>query len=144
MVLTDGVVMAIFNQQIKLSDLQIMVMKVLWERDKLSVSEVHKLINVQKELALTTVATLLKRMHEKGVVGFEKQGRQHLYFPLVSEKEVKTSMLANILTNLFDGNPSELVHHLVGQGGVDEKELGEIKDLLTQEKKDKVRGKKDE
>ncbi|WP_168204003.1 BlaI/MecI/CopY family transcriptional regulator [Aliikangiella coralliicola] len=133
-----------FNRQVKLSDLQLMVMKVLWEQGKLSVSEVHRLLNEQKELALTTVATLLKRMHEKGVVDFEKAGRQHLYFPLVSEEEVKTSMLSNILANLFDGNPTELVHHLVGQSEVDEEELGKIKAILSSEGATKEGGKGNE
>ena len=79
------------HQPIKLSDLQLLVMKVLWDHGKLSVSDAHQLLNEKKEMALTTVATLLKRMHEKDIVAFEKQGRQHLYYALISEQEVKTS-----------------------------------------------------
>jgi len=117
-------------QSIKLSDLQLLVMKVLWENGKLSVSDAHKLLNNKKEMALTTVATLLKRMHEKNIVAFEKQGRQHLYYALISEREVKTSMLSNLLANLFDGSPSELVHHLVAQEEVERSDLDKIKQLL--------------
>ena len=126
------------NRSIKLSDLQLLVMKVLWEKGKLSVSDAHDLLNQKKEMALTTVATLLKRMHEKNIVAFEKQGRQHLYYALVSEQEVKTSMLSNILANLFDGSPSELVHHLVAQDEVERSDLEKIKQLLAQE--DSVKG----
>ena len=122
------------NTPIKLSDLQISVMKVLWENGKLSVSDAHKLLNQNKELALTTVATLLKRMQEKGIVDHEKQGRQYLYFPLVSEKDVKSSMLSNMLSSLFDGKPEELVHHLVAQDDVAEKDLEKIRQLLLQGK----------
>ncbi len=119
---------------IKLSDLQLLVMKVLWEHGKLSVSEAHSLLNKKKKMALTTVATLLKRMQEKEIVAFEKQGRQFLYYPLISESDVKTSMLSNMLSNLFDGNPSELVSHLVSQDEVNQKDLEVIKKLLSEAK----------
>lgn len=119
---------------IKLSDLQLLVMKVLWKNGKLSVSDAHQLLNQKKEMALTTVATLLKRMHEKDIVAFEKQGRQHLYYAVISEQDVKTSMLSGILANLFDGNPSELVHHLVAQDEVEQSDLDRIKQLLAEEK----------
>jgi len=118
------------DTQFKLSDLQISVMKVLWQHGKLSVNETHKLLNQKRELALTTVATLLKRMQEKGIVDHEKAGRQYLYFALVSEKDVKTSMLSNMLSSLFDGKPDELVHHLVAQDDVAEADLDKIRQLL--------------
>lgn len=121
---------------IKLSDLQISVMKVLWKHGALSVSDAHKLLNENRELALTTVATLLKRMQEKGIVTHEKQGRQYLYSPLVSEEEVKSSMLGNMLSSLFDGKPDELIHHLVAQSEVAEDDLAKIRQLLSQDKKD--------
>jgi len=124
-----------FNSAIKLSDLQLIVMKILWEQGKLTVSEVHALANEQRELALTTVATLLKRMQEKNIVAFEKQGRQHVYFALVSEKDVKSSMLGNMLQHLFDGKPADLVHHLVGQEEINQDDLLKIKQLLSQENK---------
>ncbi|MCW8876009.1 MAG: BlaI/MecI/CopY family transcriptional regulator [Kangiellaceae bacterium] len=120
------------STQVKLSDLQLMVMKVLWQQGKLSVADTHQLLNQQKEMALTTVATLLKRMAEKNIVGYEKDGRQLLYYPLISEQETKTSMLSSLLSNLFNDNPSELVHHLVSQDEVNQDDLDKIQQLLQQ------------
>ncbi len=123
------------NKQIKLSQSQIDVMKVLWQQPKLSVSDVHQQLNQQKSLALTTVATMLKRLQEKGIVGYEKQGRQYLYFAQVSEAEVRSSMLGSLLNHLFDGEPEALVHHLVDQETVSDEDLQKIKALLDQEVK---------
>ena len=125
-----------FNNTIKLSDLQLAVMKVLWQQGKLSVSQVHLEMNKQRELALTTVATLLKRMHEKEILAVEKQGRLHFYSPLISEQEVKTSMLSNMLQHLFDGKPEDLVHHLVGQEEIKQTDLDKIQKLLSQGNED--------
>lgn len=123
-----------FDSKIKLSDLQIQLMKILWMHEKLPASEVHRLVNEQKELAPTTVATLLKRLQEKGCVDHEKQGRQFLYFAKVSEEEVKKSMLGSMLQNLFDGSPEQLVHHLVGQEDVKKSDLDKIHALLEKGK----------
>ena len=120
-------------KNIKLSNLQISVMKVLWTHGKLNVSSTHQLLNQVKPLALTTVATLLKRMEEKGIVGFEKQGRQHVYFSHISEADVKSSMLSNMLSHLFNDKPAELVHHLVDQDNITEDELMLIRKILAKE-----------
>jgi len=121
------------KQSVKLSDLQLSVMRVLWKHGKLSVSETHKQLNQKKLMALTTVATLLTRMQEKDIVAFEKRGRQFLYYPLISESDIKTSMLTNILNTLFDGNPSELVNHLVSQNDIKKGDLDKIKQLLQKD-----------
>ena len=124
------------NQQVKLSQPQIELMKVLWAGGKLSVNEVHQQLNQAKPLAPTTVATMLKRLEEKDIVGFEKSGRQHLYYAQVSEAEVQSSMLGNLLDHLFNGQPDALVHHLVDQESVSQADLKKIKALLDQEVSD--------
>ena len=121
------------NQSIKLSQAQIELMKVLWQQDGLSVSQVHEQLNEHKPLALTTVATMLKRLQEKGIVSHEKVGRQYLYTAQVSEQQVRSSMLGNLLNHLFDGEPEALVHHLVDQEQVSAEDLQKIRDLLDQE-----------
>lgn len=121
------------TKNIKLSNLQISVMKILWNNEQISVRNVHKLMNEVKPIALTTVATLLKRMEEKNIVGFEKNGRQHVYFPHISESDVKSSMLGNMLSHLFNNKPAELVHHLVDQDNMTEDELVLIRKILSQE-----------
>ena len=118
------------TDKIKLSDLQISVMKVLWRQQKVTVSEGHQALQATKPMAPTTVATLLKRMADKQVVGFEKVGRQLVYYPLVTESEVKSSMLGGLLNHLFSGSPEELVHHLVNQDEVTAADLDKIKALL--------------
>jgi BlaI family penicillinase repressor len=121
------------SQTIKLSQPQIELMKVLWKQDRLSVSQVHEQLNQLKPLALTTVATMLKRLQEKGIVSHEKAGRQYLYTAQVSEQQVRSSMLGNLLNHLFDGEPEALVHHLVDQEQVSAEDLQKIRDLLDQE-----------
>lgn len=119
-----------FDSKIKLSDLQLLLIKILWVNGKQSSTEVHKKVSQQRDLAPTTVATMLKRMQEKQWLGYEKQGRQFLYFAKITENDVKTSMLSNLLANLFDGNPEELVNHLVRSDEVAKGDLEKIQSLI--------------
>ena len=125
-----------FDSKIKLSDLQLLLIKVLWQYGKLSASEVHKIVADQRELAPTTVATMLKRMQEKDWLGYEKQGRQFLFFAKISENDVKTSMLRNLLANLFDGSPEQLVNHLVHSDDVAKGDLEKIQAMLAENQRD--------
>ncbi len=118
---------------VKLSQPQIAVMKILWQFDKQSVSQTHQILNDSKKVAITTVATVLKRLEEKGIVAFEKQGRQHLYYALVSEADVQSSMLGNLLNHLFNGKPEELVHQLVDRENVSTEDIAKIRKLLSVE-----------
>ena len=123
------------KKNIKLSQSQLGVMKILWQQGQCSVSQVRQHLNELKPLAPTPVATVLKRLEEKGIVGFEKQGRQYMYFALVSEEQVQSSMLGNLLTHLFNGKAETLVHHLVDQEQVSAEDIEKIKALLDQNRR---------
>ncbi len=119
------------TKSIKLSQSQLDVMQVLWQQGKCSVSQVHEILMQQKSLAITTVGTVLKRLLDKEIVTYEKQGRQYLYCAQVSEDEVQASMLGNMLTGLFNGRPDALVHHLVDQNDVSDEDIEKIKAILN-------------
>jgi len=116
-----------------LSDMQISVMKVLWCKGRATVTETQNELCNDKALAPTTVATMLKRLVDKKVVGFEKEGRQYIYFPLLSELEVQKSALSRMVEVLFDNKPAALVQQLLGQDNVDEEDLSKIEEILNKE-----------
>jgi predicted transcriptional regulator len=57
-----------------------------------------------KALAYTTVMTILGRLHKKGFLAREKQGRQHLYYTRKSPEKLKQSVLSKVGTSLFGKN----------------------------------------
>ena len=71
----------------QLGDLQLAIMRVLWTRREGTVAEVHLALE-ERQLALTTIATMLSKMEKKGVVSHRNEGRQYVYAPVVSEAEV--------------------------------------------------------
>jgi predicted transcriptional regulator len=76
------------------------VMNVVWELKKCSVRDVFDKLNRQKKLAYTTVATLLQRLYEKGLVSRDEKKSIIIYSPKVS-KEAYIKRSAKLLTNDF-------------------------------------------
>jgi BlaI family penicillinase repressor len=111
-----------------LGDLQLAILRTLWERDHASVADVHEALH-DRGLALTTIATMLRKMEEKGLVSHKEQGRQFLYEAEVDPELVQRNLVGDLVTKLFDGDPLALVNHLLREGEI---ELDELDDLRRQ------------
>ena len=114
----------------KLGDLQLAILRRLWERKEASASDVHADLLEDRGLAPTTIATMLKKMEAKGVVRHRVEGRRYLYRATVSEQEVTRNMVSEITDRLFAGSPVALVSHLLEEHEVDEGEIEELKALI--------------
>ena len=122
------------EEDVALSELQIAVMRELWSRQEASPAEVAQALAGQRGLAHTTVATLLSRLEKRGVVAARRDGRQLVYRALVSEDQVRRSMVAGLLTTVFGGDAPALVSHLVRESDIGADDLERIKRLLAKAK----------
>ena len=115
----------------KLDDLQLAVMKALWKLGSASVTQVRdELQKESRDLAVTTIGTVLSRLEKKGAVAHETEGKQYIYKPLITEGDTRKSMLGTLLEQFFGGSPKALVNHLVDEGEFEKKEIEELKKLL--------------
>jgi len=115
---------------IELSELRLAVMRVLWQRNKAAVAEVQEALKDERDLALTTVATVLTRLEKAGLVSHRASGRHYLYRPLVSEEEVRRSMVSVLAERLFEGDVAALVSHLVSAREIEPGDLARVKQLI--------------
>lgn len=124
-----------------LSELQLALMQAIWARGEASNADVLEALKPERELAHTTVATLLSRLEKRGLIQSRREGRTLLYRSLVAPEQVQRSMVGGLLSSLFGGQPSRLLAHLVGDGKVSRSELAEMRALLAaHEKKDSTHG----
>jgi BlaI family penicillinase repressor len=108
-----------------LGELQLAILRTLWQQGEASVAEVHETLR-DRRLALTTIATMLRKMEEKGLVAHRENGRQFLYRSVVDPDLVQKNLVGDLVTRLFDGDPLALVNHLLRAGDI---ELSELDDL---------------
>jgi predicted transcriptional regulator len=86
----------------------------------------------ERPLAQTTVATLLTRLEKRGIVSHHVDRRQFVYRALVTEPQVKVSMVGQLTEMLFAGRPAALISHLLASRDVQVGDLKEVKRLIAE------------
>ena len=118
----------------RLGDLQLRIMRVLWKSGPASVAEVRSRLGANR-LAYTTVATMLRKMEDRGLLRHRQKGRRFIYEPAVGAEEVTRSMAHDLVERLFQGNLADTVAHLLETREVSRKELAQLERLIQQRKK---------
>lgn len=119
-------------EDIVLSDLQLDLMRVLWRSGELSVAEVTEAL-ADRDLAHTTVATLLTRLEKRGVVESRRDGRVLAYRASVSEAQVRRNMVSSLIAQVFRGDPKALLAHLLSEREVAPGDLEQVRELLKRD-----------
>lgn len=111
-------------------DLQLAILRVLWDRGEAAVQQVRDDLAPERERAVSTVATVLSRLEEQGAVSHRKDGRRYVYRPEIQRDAVRRSMVEDLVDGLFGGEPSELVSHLLREREIDGAELDRLQALI--------------
>ena len=109
------------------------VLKILWEREPATVRDVLNSLHARgRELAYTTVQTLLNRLESKGVVTSNKSGLAFVYRSVVSRERIANQRLTRLLHQLYDGAAAPLVLHLMETEEFSSDEISELHALIDQ------------
>ncbi len=119
------------TEPIELTELQITILRLLWDRGEATVAEIWEALHSDRGLAQTTVATLLTRLERRGVVGRRAEQRQYVYRALVTEAEVRRSMVAELTEQLFEGDVTALVNHLITSQEIAPGDLARLRSMIN-------------
>lgn len=125
------------SDAVSLSELQLDIMRVLWSRGACTTTDVTEALKTERNLAHTTVSTLLTRLEKRGVVAASKDGRQLIYRACIDEAQVRRSMVSDLLGSLFGGDAQALVAHLVREDEIAAEDLAAVRELLAKRKADR-------
>lgn len=114
-----------------LTDLQLAVMKAVWQVGEGTVGDILAILCAEgRELAPTTVATLLQRLSKQGWVKRRKNGRQLLYRARVQKEEAAKGMLKRLVSSFFGGKVSALTAQLLESEELSAEDLRELRELI--------------
>ena len=119
------------DQPLRLGDLQVAILRVLWDEGEATVARVTEAI-AGKRCAPTTIATMLTKMERRRIVEHRVEGRQFVYRPRISEKELTHTMVADLAQRLFEGDLSALVSHLIRSEEIDRDELVRLRAMIVE------------
>ena len=113
-----------------ISDAEYEIISVLWSADEPMTAQDISEREEMKKWKYSTIATLLKRMYEKGAVTYEKRGRYFYYSPLIDEQEYKTEQTKSHVSRLYNGSVKNLVAALFENKQLSGDDVKDIKDMF--------------
>ena len=120
-----------------LGETEMEVLHHVWDLGEATVKQVRKRILENREVAYTTIMTVMKNLAEKGYLKYRKDGVTYVYSPAQEPDSVRSSLVKELINKVFKGSPKELVQTLVESEDLNEKDLSEIKGMIDQMEDDK-------
>ena len=114
-----------------LTPLELEIMHVLWETGPANVQSVQQ--HLERELAYTTVQTMLNILHKKGKVKRTLKDRAYEYAPVVSRSHVSRQHITDLVDRLFGGSAESLVMSLIETKHLTPKKLARLQRLIKEQ-----------
>lgn len=118
-----------------LTEVELELMSILWRLGEGSVSEVIEQLPIGRDLAYTSVSTILRILEQKKILTTRKEGRGHVYIPHLLKPEYEARAIRHVVDRVFDGAPIALVKQLIDVGSFSVADLDELKKMLSGGKK---------
>jgi BlaI family transcriptional regulator, penicillinase repressor len=110
------------------------IMKIIWNRKSATVRDVYEALREQRQIAYTTVMTMMKILEKKKFLKKTQQDRAFVYQPVRPKEQVIRNMVRDFVTRVFDGSAEPLLMHLVKDRHLSEKDVREITRLIRESK----------
>ncbi len=113
-----------------LTDVESELMAILWRLGEGNVTDVLEQLPKSRDLAYTSVSTILRILEQKKVLKTRKEGRGHIYIPVLSKQEYETRTVRHVVDKVFDGAPTSLMRQLISSASLSTEDIQEMKRLL--------------
>lgn len=117
-------------QQKSLTATELEMMNVIWRLGSCTVSQMQEALKSERELAWTSISTIVRILERKGAVTSQKIGRGHVYSAAITKEDYQALSLNHVVKQVFENTPSLLVQRLLDSRRLTDKELAEIRALL--------------
>lgn len=122
------------TQHMQLSKSEEELMNILWKQKKAFMKDLLDAYPEPKP-ATTTIATLLKRMQDKGFVGYQTSSRSREYYPLVKKTDYFSKHVNGLIKNFFNDSPGQFASFFTQETDLSKAELEDLKKLIDNELK---------
>jgi len=114
----------------QLTELQIAVLRLLWDQGELTVAQIWEQLYAERKLAQTTIATIVARLQRRRILARRTKDRQFVYRALVTEADVQHSMVSELTERLFAGDVTALVSHLLSARDMSPGDVARLRKMM--------------
>jgi BlaI family penicillinase repressor len=125
------------------TDAELAILRILWERGRCTVRQVHDALSRERPAAYTTALKMLQIMTEKGLVRRDDTDRTHIYEPRLTEEQTQRQLVRDLVDRAFGGSASKLVLQALSTRRATAEELGEIRKLIESSREREARDERD-
>jgi len=118
------------KQSPTLTEAELRIMNVLWPRGAGTVQQVLEALQDKTELAYNSVLTTIRVLEKKGYVKHVKDGRAHVYVPVIERQEASRSEIRHLVNRFFKDSHEQLVLNILEDRGLDPEELKRLRKML--------------
>ncbi len=105
------------------------VLRLVWDSKEATVQQVYDALPVNRKVTYVTVATLMRRLEEKGYIKHRVRGKAFVYTPSAKKEQVIKRTIGDLVQRLFGGNPVPLMQHLALHSEISDEEIEKLKNL---------------
>src|SRR5580692_354187 len=120
------------------------IMKVVWKLESATVRQVYEVLLKKRQIAYTTVMTMMKILEQKGFLKKRQEDRAYVYTPAQPQKQVVGGMVREFVNRVFNGSAEPLLLHLVEDQHLTESDLEEIRKAIRISRQSKEEKTKEE
>ena len=113
-----------------LTDQELEIMKVVWDLNQATVRDVYQKLLEHRQIAYTTVMTMMKILEDKGHLKKNQQERAYVYTPTQPQQAVISGMVREFVNRVFNGSAEPLLMHLAAEEKISDADLAEITRLV--------------
>lgn len=122
------------RQSVTLTEAELRIMNVLWQRRSGTVQQVLDDLPSALDLAYNSVLTTIRVLEKKGYLEHKKDGRAHVYVPLIQRTDATRNEISNLVSRFFKNSHEQLVLNILEERGLGAKELNQLKEMLAASK----------
>jgi len=118
------------RQSKTLTEAELRIMNVLWLKGSGTVQVILDFLSQKPPLAYNSVLTTIRVLERKGYVQHSKDGRAHVYAPLVGQEEATRSEILHLVGRFFKNSHEQLVLNILEDRGIEAEELDRLREML--------------
>lgn len=115
-----------------LGETEMEVLHHVWELGEATVKDVRKRILEDRDVAYTTIMTVMKNLADKGYLKYRKDGVTYVYSAAKEPESVRSNLIKDLVSKVFKGSPKELIQTLVKSEELTKSEIKEIRNMIEQ------------
>ena len=118
------------KQEIRVTNSEWYLMNCLWEEHPRTLMQIVPILNERIGWSKSTSATMVRRMAEKGLIGYEEKGKTKYFFPKVKKEDVVVQETRDFLQRIYDGSVGMMMSALVRQNDLSKEDIQELQEIL--------------